>query len=105
VAPSVMHIGKCTKKVQGKLIVLLNGINLPKIGSKAFVKKDGKEIIIGEVSEAIGSTQKPWIVISTNKKGFGYVELNEEIFTKEIPQSRKFKKKRYNRKKPRKRKI
>ena len=97
-----MHIGKCTEKVQGKIIVRLNGINLPKIGSKAFIKKDGKEKTIGEVSEAIGSTQKPWIVISANKSGFNFVELNEEIFTKEIPQSRKSKKFRRERKKSKK---
>ena len=100
-----MHIGKCAEKVQGKIIVNLIGVNLPKIGSKAFIKKHGKEKTIGEVTEAIGSTQKPWIVITANKSGFDLVELNEEIFTKEIPQSRKSKKYRQERKKTKKRKI
>ena len=65
--PSSMRIGKCAVKAQGKVLVQLKGINLPKIGSKAFVSKEGKSRPLGDVVEAIGSTQRPWIVISASK--------------------------------------
>jgi rRNA processing protein Gar1 len=76
-------------KTQGKILIQLNGINLPRIGSKAFVKRDGKHKIIGEVGEAIGSTQNPWIVISANKVMFQEVQINEAIFAQQIPKTKK----------------
>ncbi len=91
-SPSSMKIGKCTIKTQGKVLVQLKGINLPKIGSKAFVSKDGKSKPLGEVVEAIGSTQSPWIVISANKKAFQHVQIDDEIFTQDKIKRKKSKK-------------
>jgi rRNA processing protein Gar1 len=97
VSKSPRRIGKCSVKAQGKILVNLDGINLPKIGSKAFIYKNGKHKPIGEVMEAIGSTQNPWVVISAHKSAFNIVQENEDIFTQEsssTKKSRKFKKKR-----------
>jgi len=82
-------IGKCSVKTQGKILIQLDGINLPRIGSKASIKKDGKHKIIGEVIEAIGSTQSPWVVISVNKLIFQEIQINEEIFAQQIPKTKK----------------
>ena len=91
-APSSMQIGKCTVKTQGKVLVQLKGTHLPKIGSKAFVSKEGKSKPLGEVVEAIGSTQQPWIVISANKKAYEHIQINDEIYTVEKVKRRKSKK-------------
>ena len=90
--PSTMKIGKCTIKTQGKILVQLNGINLPKMGSKAFVLREGKSRPFGEVVEAIGSTQNPWIVVAANKKGYEDIQLNELIYTQEKMKRKKSKK-------------
>jgi rRNA processing protein Gar1 len=87
-----MQIGKCTIKTQGKILVQLKGINLPKIGSKAFISKEGKSRQLGEVVEAIGSTQHPWIVISANKKAYEHIQVNDEIYTVEKIKRKKSKK-------------
>ncbi|MFX0151819.1 MAG: hypothetical protein ACFFAJ_13610, partial [Candidatus Hodarchaeota archaeon] len=60
----VTRIGKCSIKVQGKILVQLEGKNLPKIGSEALIKRNNQFKVIGAVTEAIGSTQNPWIVVS-----------------------------------------
>jgi len=80
---SPVKIGTCVTKTQGKIIVKLEGPNLPKIGSYAQVKKKGRFITIGEISEAIGSTRSPWIVISPYKEGINKVTQTEEIFSQE----------------------
>jgi rRNA processing protein Gar1 len=102
---SSIRIGKCEVKVQGKLLVHLSGINLPKIGARALIKKDGKEKYIGEVSEAIGSTQNPWIVISAKKATFDRVEIDEVIYTRDVlklKKSKKYREKKKLAKKPKK---
>ncbi|MHA2154585.1 MAG: hypothetical protein ACXABU_04545 [Candidatus Hodarchaeales archaeon] len=91
-SPSSMRIGKCTVKAQGKVLVQLKGINLPKIGSKAFVSYEGKSKPLGEVVEAIGSTQSPWIVISANKHAYQTIQINDEIYTQEKLKRKKSKK-------------
>jgi len=105
VTNSPIQIGKCAVKTQGKLMVHLSGINLPKIGARALIKKDGKERYIGEVSEAIGSTQSPWIVISAKKSVFDRVEVNEVIYTQDVLKLKKSKKYRQKMKNIKKRKI
>ena len=100
-----MLIGKCSVKTQGKILIQLDGINLPRIGSKAFIKKDGKHKIIGEVIEAIGSTQGPWIVISVNKVSFQEIQINEEIFAQQIPKTKKVQKPKRRTKHSKKQKI
>ena len=100
-----MLIGKCSVKTQGKILIQLNGINLPRIGSKAFIKKDGKNKIIGEVIEAIGSTQNPWVVISANKLMFQEVQINEEIFAQQTLKTKKSQKIKRRRKHSKKQKI
>ena len=100
-----MRIGKCSVKTQGKIIVQLNGINLPKIGSRAFVSRNSKQKPIGEVIEAIGSTQNPWVVISAKKSMFQEVQINEEIFTHELPKTNKDQRFRRKHKNNKKRKI
>ena len=91
-APSSMRIGKCTVKAQGKVLVQLKGINLPKIGSKAFVSKEGKSRPLGEVVEAIGSTMSPWIVISANKNAYHHIQIDDEIYTQDKIKRKKSKK-------------
>jgi rRNA processing protein Gar1 len=105
VVNSPIRIGKCAVKTQGKLLVHLNGINLPKIGARALIKKDGKEKYIGEVSEAIGSTQSPWIVISAKKTPFEKVAVNDVIYTQDVLKLKKSKKYRERKKTAKKRKI
>ena len=90
--PSSMRIGKCTVKTQGKVLVQLKGINLPKIGSKAYVDIEGKSKSLGDVVEAIGSTQSPWIVISASKAAYERVQINDEIVTHELKKRKKSKK-------------
>ena len=102
---SQVLIGKCSVKTQGKILIQLDGINLPKIGSKAFIKKNGKHKIIGEVIEAIGSTQSPWIVISANKLIIQEVQINEEIYAQQIPKTKKGQKAKRRRKHSKKQKI
>ena len=92
VANSPIRIGKCAVKTQGKFLVHLSGINLPKIGARALIKKDGKDKYIGEVSEAIGSTQNPWIVISAKKSAFDRVSINDIIYTQDVLKLKKSKK-------------
>ncbi|MHA1206278.1 MAG: hypothetical protein ACTSSO_01780 [Candidatus Hodarchaeales archaeon] len=105
VGNSPIRIGKCAVKTQGKFLVHLSGINLPKIGSRALIKKDGKEKYVGEVSEAIGSTQNPWIVISAKKASFDRMELNEVIYSQDVLKLKKSKKYRQKKKMAKKRKI
>ncbi len=105
VSNTPIRIGKCAVKTQGKLLVHLSGINLPKIGARALIKKDGKEKYIGEVSEAIGSTQNPWIVISAKKAPFERVAVNDVIYTQDVLKLKKSKKYRERKKTGMKRKI
>ena len=97
-ANTPIRIGKCAVKTQGKFLVHLSGINLPKMGARALIKKDGKERYIGEVSEAIGSTQNPWIVISAKKSWFDRVAVNDIIYTQDVLRLKKSKKYRQRRK-------
>ncbi|MFX0122925.1 MAG: hypothetical protein ACFFAE_04750 [Candidatus Hodarchaeota archaeon] len=100
---TLIKIGKCSIKVQGKILVQLEDEKLPKIRSLAKVKRNSQFKKIGEVIEVIGSTRKPWIVISTPRDLFNMVQLEEKIFTEERPQSKKGKKKKNVRKLRRKR--
>ena len=102
-ANSPIRIGKCAVKTQGKFLVHLSGINLPKIGARALTKKDGKEKYIGEVSEAIGSTKNPWIVISAKKSVFDKVAVNDIIYAQDVLKLKKSKKYRQRKKKQPKR--
>jgi rRNA processing protein Gar1 len=74
-------IGKCSIKVQGKILVQLEGKNLPKIGSEALIKQNNQFKVIGAITEAIGSTQNPWIVISPKKDELKVVQLNEVLYS------------------------
>lgn len=102
VSQAPTRIGKCSIKVQGKILVKLEG-NLPKIGALAKIKKDNHFKVIGEVTEAIGSTRNPWIVISVKKNLFNSVQPKEDIFTGDSPQRDRKRKKKHIRKHPRKR--
>ena len=104
-ANAPVRIGKCAVKAQGKILVHLNGINLPKIGARALIKADGKDRYIGEVSEAIGSTQSPWIVITAKKSTFDRVKVDEVIYTQDVLKLKKSKKFRRKKKLEKKRKI
>lgn len=96
------RIGKCSIKVQGKILVKLEG-NLPKIGAQAKIKRDRHFEVIGEVIEAIGSTRNPWIVISAKKSLFSAVQPKDDIFTGDPPQRARKRKKKYVRKHTKKR--
>jgi len=80
---TTVKIGNCSKITQNKIIVRLEGSNLPKIGSYAQIKRKDRFITIGEVSEAIGSTRSPWIVISPYKDALNKVTENELFFSQE----------------------
>jgi rRNA processing protein Gar1 len=84
-----IKIGKCSIKTQGKILVQLEADKLPKIKSLAKVKRKGHFKKIGEVTEVIGSTRKPWIVISASQNSFNLVHLDENIFTEERSQRKK----------------
>jgi rRNA processing protein Gar1 len=94
-----IKIGKCSIKTQGKILVQLEDEKLPKIKSLAKVKRKGHFKKIGEVIEVIGSTRKPWIVISASQNSFNLVKLEENIFTEERFQRRKKKDKKKDRRK------
>ncbi|WP_455464450.1 hypothetical protein [Candidatus Hodarchaeum mangrovi] len=97
---SPVKIGTCLNKAQGKIIVQLEGPNLPKIGSYAQIKEKGQFITIGEITEAIGSTRSPWIVISPYKDRLKKVNEMEEIYSQENYRSKiKNKKTKYRYKK------
>jgi rRNA processing protein Gar1 len=98
-----IKIGKCVIKIQGKIIVQLEGNKLPKIRSLAKVKRNGKFKKIGEVTEVIGTTRKPWIVISASQNLFNMVQLEENVFTEERSQRKKGNEKKKARKQKRKR--
>lgn len=90
-------IGKCSIKTQGKILVQLEDEKLPKIKSIAKVKRKTDFKKIGEVIEVIGSTRRPWIVISASQNSFNLVQLDENIFTEERSQWRKKKGKKKDR--------
>lgn len=96
-------IGKCSIKTQGKILVQLEDEKLPKIRSFAKIKRKDRFIKIGEVIEVIGSTRKPWIVISAPQNTFNLVQLEENIFTEERSQRKRKKDKRKERRMKRKR--
>ena len=96
-------IGKCSIKTQGKILVQLEDEKLPKIKSIAKVKRKGNFKKIGEVIEVIGSTRRPWIVISASQNSFNLVQLEENIFTEERSQWRKKKGKKKDRRMKKKR--
>ena len=96
-------IGKCSVKIQGKILVQLENEKLPRIRSIAKVKRNSQFKKIGEVIEVIGSTRKPWIVISAHQNLFEMIQLEENIFTEEKSQKRKGKEKKKVRKPKRKR--
>ncbi len=98
-----IKVGKCSKKVQGKIIVKLTVKNLPKIGSRAKIRRNGHFKAIGEVIEVIGSTRNPWIVISASPSSFNMVQYDDNIFTEERSQREKKKKKKRVRKQKRNR--
>ncbi|MFX0014545.1 MAG: hypothetical protein ACFFB2_05295 [Promethearchaeota archaeon] len=84
-------IGKCSIKIQGKILVELADKNLPKIGAHAKIKRNNHFRKIGEVLEVIGSTRNPWVVISTPKSSFNMVRYEECIFTEDHERRRKIK--------------
>ena len=96
-------IGKCSIKTQGKILVQLEDEKLPKIRSLAKVKRKDRFVKIGEVIEVIGSTRKPWIVISASQNTFNLVQLEENIFTEERSLRKKGKEKKKIRRQKRKR--
>ncbi len=80
VSSKPIRIGICTIKTQNKFLVQLEGNNLPQIGSYACVARNGQYIKVGRVTEAIGLTRSPWIVISAQKNKFEDVQINENLF-------------------------
>ncbi|UCG03601.1 MAG: hypothetical protein JSW11_06355 [Candidatus Heimdallarchaeota archaeon] len=98
-----IRIGKCSIKIQGKILVQLENEKLPKIRSLAKVKRNSQFKKIGEVIEVIGSTRKPWIVISAPQSSYKMVQLEEYIFTQERSQKKKGKEKKKARKSKKKR--
>ena len=102
VSQAPTRIGNCSIKVQGKILVKLEG-NLPKIGSYAKIKRDNHFKVVGEVIEAIGSTRNPWIVISAKKDLFDVIQPKEDIFAEDPPQRDRKRKKKHFRKQNRKR--
>ncbi|MFW9903097.1 MAG: hypothetical protein ACFFFH_02080 [Candidatus Thorarchaeota archaeon] len=94
-----IKIGKCSIKTQGKILVQLEDEKLPKIKSLAKVKRKDHFKKIGEVIEVIGSTRKPWIVISASPNSFNLVEFEENIFAEERSHWKKKKDKKINRRK------
>ena len=92
-----VKIGKCSIKTQGKILVQLEDEKLPKIRSLAKVKRKDRFVKIGEVIEVIGSTRKPWIVISASQNTFNLVQLEENIFTEDISHKKRKKDKRKDR--------
>ncbi|MHA1214607.1 MAG: H/ACA ribonucleoprotein complex subunit GAR1 [Candidatus Hodarchaeales archaeon] len=94
-------IGRYSLSSQGKIIVRLEGKNLPKIGSQAQVKRHGRYQTIGRIVEAIGSTRAPWIVIVPKKKKMTEIGEGEMIFASNEPpkQNKRKKKKKYKYKK------
>jgi rRNA processing protein Gar1 len=92
------RIGKCSIKIQGKIIVKLEGANIPKIGSRAMIKKNGDFKFIGEITEAIGSTRDPWLVISTKKREFKIVNYGEVVYVDDSHTRNKFRRKRKRKK-------
>lgn len=101
VSQTPISIGKCSIKVQGKILVKLAGKNLPKIGARAKIKRNGQYKVIGEVIEVIGSTRNPWIVILPLKSSFKTVQHEENIFTEDRSQWEKGKKRKKVRKQKR----
>ncbi len=102
---TAIRIGKCSIKVQGKILVKLASKNLPKIGAHAKIKRNGQFKVIGEVIEVIGLTQNPWIVISAPKNCFNIVQQEEDVFTEDPSLEEKRKKRRKVRKQKRKRSL
>lgn len=92
-----IKIGKCSIKTQGKILVQLEDEKLPKIRSLAKIRRKNQFKNIGEVIEVIGSTRKPWIVISVTQNLFDQVQLEEHIFTEERSQRKKKKDKKKDR--------
>lgn len=103
VPPTPIRIGRCSIKVQGKVIVKLMVENLPKIGANAKIKRNSNFKSVGEVIEVIGSTQNPWIVISAPKKYFNLIQLEEDVFTEDRSQFERGKKRKKVRKQKKKR--
>jgi len=83
-----VKIGKCSIKTQGKILVQLEDEKLPKIRSLAKIKRKDRFIKVGKVIEVIGSTRKPWIVISAPQNMYNLVQLEENIFTEERSQKK-----------------
>ena len=94
----INKIGKCTSKSQGKIIVKLEGTNLPKIGSRAYIMIESNYKQIGFVLEIIGITKSPWVVISAKKGSIDLVNQDDDVFVSDKPvvqhkkKKRKFKK-------------
>ncbi|UCE15111.1 MAG: hypothetical protein JSV04_07995 [Candidatus Heimdallarchaeota archaeon] len=86
------EIGKCSIIVQGKILVNLEGKNLPKIGTYAKIRREGKFKEIGEVVEVIGSTRNPWIVISARKGSLRTIQHEETVYTEDYPKRERKKK-------------
>jgi rRNA processing protein Gar1 len=83
VSQTPMRIGNSTIKAHSKLIVQLEGNKLPKIGSRAKIKRKDSFLDIGEVVEVIGTTKKPWIVILFKKENYNVLQEGESIFTED----------------------
>ena len=78
-----VRLGICAKKTQGKILVQLKEGQLPKIGTRTVIKRNGIFKEIGKILEVIGSTRNPWIVISVNQGMYQLVRSEDVIFSQE----------------------
>lgn len=85
------RLGICAKKTQGKVLVQVKEGKLPKIGTRAVVRKNGVYKEIGEIIEVIGSTRSPWIVIAVKKEIYQLVKSDDVIYIGERPVRKKLK--------------
>lgn len=97
--PNRMKLGIVESETQGNIIVKLEGLNIPKMGSIAQVKINGNFESFGRIVEAIGSTREPWIVIK-RKKG-NRTKINKDSIIYSYSKLMKSRMRRRKRKKPR----
>ena len=79
--PNRMKLGKMSTEVQGNILVKLEGINIPKMGSKAQIRINENYESFGKIVEAIGSTKEPWIVIKRGRGNKTRIKQNSIIYS------------------------
>lgn len=84
-----VRLGICATKIQGKILVQLKEGNLPKIGTRTVIKRNGMFKEIGAIIEVIGSTRSPWIVIAVIKGMYQLIRPEDVVFTREGPVRKK----------------